>query len=155
MRWARVARALIKPLISLANSALSWTEAAHKKMLGLRYRLIKADMRLAAKETVRKLDDLLEGLKEGKLCGYAEELGMGSDDIIEYLEAKGCRLLRIIDFGDMINTDYMLGCPKLRREVSVSSNVKIREWVCVSWSEESEERLRYEGEPEIVYVDDP
>ena len=154
MRRVRIARALLKPMITLANAALGWTESAHEKLMGLRYRLVRADMRLAAELTIKQLDDLIKRLEEGRLSGYAEELGIGSDGIVEYLEKKGCKIMKIVDFGDMINTDFVIGCPKLRREVTVSSNIKIREWVCVSWSEEDEDKLQHEGEPEVVYIDD-
>ena len=154
MRWVRIARALLRPLISLANAALDWTEATHNKLMGLRYRLVRADMNLAARVTAKELDELIRRLTEGKICGFSEELGMSSEEIIEYLERRGCKLMKILDFDDMVNTDYVLGCPRLRREVTVFSSVKIREWVCVEWSEESEDKLRYEGEPKIVHVDD-
>lgn len=154
MRKVRIARALLKPLIGLVNTALGWSDRVHEALLGIRYRLIRADMGLAAKVTIKELNDLMKRLSEGKVCGYAEELGIGSDEIIEILEAAGCVVMRIIDYGDMINSDVVLGCPKLRREVSVFSNFKIREWVCVSWMEESEEKLTYAGEPKVIYVDD-
>lgn len=154
MRWVRIARALLRPVIALVNTAIDTAERVHDRLLGARYRLIVADMSLAAKITTKQLTDLIKRLSEGKLCGFAEELGMGSSDIIEYLESMNCKLMKIIDFDDMVNADYVLGCPKIKREVTVSSNIKIREWVCVSWSEEEEDKLRHKGEPKVVYVDE-
>ncbi len=141
-------------MIGLVNAALGWIERARNALLGIRYRLVRADMSLAAKTTVKELNDLMRRLSEGKVCGYAEELGLGSDEIVEVLKNGGCMVMRIVDFGDMINSDVVLGCPKPRREVVVSSNLKIREWVCVSWGEESEERLRYDDETKVIYVDE-
>ena len=154
MRWVRLARALIKPLIVLTNELLGLNERVKRWLMRTNYKLVRADMNLAAKVTLRELRGLMRRLSEGSLCGYAEELGLGSDEIIDVLRREGCVVMRIIDFDDMINYDTVLGCPRLRREVTVKSSTKIREWVCVSWWEEEEERLMYAGEPEVIYVDD-
>jgi hypothetical protein len=154
MRWVKMARALLRPIIALVNEALRLVEKAQKVLMNIRYVLVRADMRLAAEVTLRELNDLIRRLKEGKLCGYAEDLGLGSDEVIAALEDIGCVSMKVVDFDDMINYDTVLGCPRLRREVTVSSNIKIREWVCISWREEEEEKLRYEGEPVIIYVDE-
>ena len=154
MRWVRLARALIKPLIVLTNELLGLNERVKRWLMRTNYKLVRADMNLAAKVTLRELRGLMRRLSEGSLCGYAEELGLGSDEIIDVLRREGCVVMRIIDFDDMINYDTVLGCPRLRREVTVKSSTKIREWVCVSWWEEEEEKLRYTGEPEVIYVDD-
>ena len=154
MRWVRLARALTKQLIGLTNKLLELNERVKRWLMRTNYKLARADMGLAAKVTLRELRDLMRRLSEGSLCGYAEELGVGSDEIIDVLRGEGCAVMRIIDFDDMINYDIVLGCPRLRREVTVKSSTKIREWVCVSWWEEEEDRLRYAGEPEVIYVDD-
>lgn len=149
-----MARALLRPLIALVNEALRLAEKAQKVLMNIRYVLVRADMRLAAEVTLRELNDLIRRLKEGKLCGYAEDLGLGSDEVIAALEDIECVSMKVVDFDDMINYDTVLGCPRLRREVTVSSNTKIREWVCISWREKEEEKLRYEGEPVIISVDE-
>lgn len=154
MRRVKIARTLLRPIIALVNEALRLAEKAQKVLMNIRYVLVREDMRLAARTTLRELDDLIRRLSEGKLCGYAEDLGLGSERVIAALEDIGCVPMKVVDFEDMINYDTVLGCPKLRREITVSSNTKIREWVCISWREEEEEKLEYEGEPVIIYVDE-
>lgn len=152
MRWVKVARALIRPFIVTTEGLLELNRKVEDWLMRARYVMIVADMELLGRATLRKLKALIREQEEGTVCGYVEELGLESIDIIEALERDGCSKIKIIKYGDGINRDTILGCPKIRREVGVSSSFKVREWVCVGWKEESEEKLIPSDGPVVEYV---